>query len=140
LFRTHATEITYFSCQISGVIKHVSSFVHVELFTTLEQKRFTLVLQVCVKRLWGIQMRKKAEFYRTTHCKFNASQTSAVFLTCRVEFVAAVKMHVQLQAKIHGVLLKQLFSLFLRLSLNGFVSFSLKIREKQRAFAIQLLL
>ena len=85
-------------------------------------------------------MRKKAEFYRTNRCKFHASQTSAVFLTCRVEFVAAVKMHVQLQAKIHGVLLKQLFSWFLRLSLNGFVRFSLKMREKQRAFAIQLLL
>ena len=76
-------------------------------------------------------MRKKAEFYRTNRCKFHASQTSAVFLTCRVEFVAAVKMHVQLQAKIHGVLLKQFFSWFLRLSLNGFVRFSLKIREKQ---------
>ena len=115
-------------------------FVHVELFTTLELKRFTLVLQVCVKRLCCIQMRKEAEFFRTTRCKFNASQTSAVFLTCRVEFVAAVKVHVQLQAKIHGVLLEQFFSWFLRLSLNVFVRFSLKIREKQRAFAIQLLL
>ena len=85
-------------------------------------------------------MRKKAELYRTNRCKFHASQTSAVFLTCRVEFVAAVKMHVQLQAKIHGELLKQFFSWFLRLSLNGFVRFSFKIREKQRAFAIQLLL
>ena len=34
LLRTKASEITYFSCQISGVIKHVLSFVHVELFTT----------------------------------------------------------------------------------------------------------
>ena len=118
------------------MIKHVSSFVHVELFTTVELKRFTLVLQLCVKTLWGIQMRKKVEFYKTTRCKFNASQTSAVFLTCRVEFVAAVIMHVQLQTKIHGVLLKQFFFWFLRLSLNGFVRFCL---EKQRAFAIQLL-
>ena len=83
-------------------------------------------------------MSKKVEFYKTTHCKFNASQTSAVFLTCRVEFVAAVIMHVQLQTKIHGVLLKHFFW-FLRLSLNGFVRFCLKIREKQRAFARQLL-
>ena len=51
-------------------------------------------------------MRKKAEFYRTNRCKFNASQTSAVFLTCRVEFVAAVKIHVQLQANIHGAVNK----------------------------------
>ena len=99
-----------------------------------------MVLQLCVKTLWGIQMSKKVEFYKTTRCKFNASQTSAVFLTCRVEFVAAVKVHVQLQAKIHGALLEQFFSWFLRLSLNVFVRFSLKIREKQRAFAIQLLL
>ena len=123
------------------MIKHVSSFVHVELFTILELKGFTLVLQVCVKTLWGIQNNEEeSRILRTNRCKFHASQTSAVFLTCRVEFVAAVKMHVQLQAKIHGVLLKQFFSWFIRLSLNGFVRFSLKIREKQRAFAIQLLL
>ena len=82
-----------------------------ELFTTIELKRFTLVLQLCVKTLWGIQISKEVEFYKTTRCKFNASQTSAVFLTCRVEFVAAVIMHVQLQSKIHGVLLKQFFFL-----------------------------
>ena len=84
-------------------------------------------------------MSKKVKFYKITRCKFNASQTSAVFLTCRVEFVAAVIMHVQLQTKIHGVLLKQFFFWFLRLSLNGFVRFCLKIRGKQRAFVIQLL-
>ena len=140
MFRTNATETTYFSCQISGVIKHFSSFVHLEFFTTIELKRFTLVLQLCVKTLWGIQISKEVEFYKTTRCKFNASQTSAVFLTCRVEFVAAVIMHVQLQSKIHGVLLKQFFFFwFLGLSFNGFVRFCLMIRDKQRAFAIQLL-
>ena len=79
-------------------------------------------------------MSKKVKFYKTTRCKFNASQTSAVFLTCRVEFVAAVIMHVQLQTKIHGVLLKQFFFLVSSSFLKWFCKILFKDKRKTTSF------
>ena len=77
-------------------------------------------------------MSKKVEFYKTTRCKFNASQTSAVFFTCRVEFVAALIMHVQLL--IHGVLVKQFFFLVSSSFLKWFCKILFKDKGKTTSF------